>query len=137
MRNYELCSQACLARHGVTTSQGYTLLALPGKGTVSMNKLSEAMGLASSTMTRMVDQLVHNKLVWREPDEEDRRVVQVGLTSQGRQVQEALEQELQEFFKQVLGEMPREERPAVLHALETITHSIAKVRNLCCSEQPL
>lgn len=126
VRSYELCDRVCLTQHDVTASQGYTLLALPPEGTVSMNELSEAMGLAGSTMTRMVDQLVSKRLVQRKPDDEDRRVVRVWLTERGREARRTLEQALQDFFKGALDDIREEERPTILRALERIVQSVEK-----------
>ncbi len=132
VRNCELCDRLCLAQHGVTASQGYTLLALPQAGHVSMNELSGAMGLANSTMTRMVDQLVSKGLVSRGPDEDDRRIVRVCLTTQGQQVRRLLAKAQQDFFQAVLDEIREDERPAILYALEQVTQSLAKALNTCC-----
>ncbi|MBI5290653.1 MAG: MarR family transcriptional regulator [Chloroflexi bacterium] len=127
-KNCNLCDQTCIGQFGVTASQGYTLLAVPEDGNVSMNELSETMGLASSTMTRMADQLVGKGLVHRRPDDEDRRVVRVGLTSQGREVRCTLEQALQEFFKQVLGEIQADEQLAMLQVLEKVNSALTKAQ---------
>ncbi len=133
VRAYELCDRACLAQNGVTASQGYTLLSLPKEGYLSMNDLSDAMGLAGSTMTRNVDGLVHKGLVRRQPDAEDRRVVRVGLTERGQKARSVLEGALQDFFKQVTDEIPSDGRSTLLHALEDISQSIAKVFKRCCA----
>lgn len=133
VRSYELCDQACLAQNGVTASQGYTLLSLPQEGHLSMNDLSEAMGLAGSTMTRYVDGLVRKGLAQRKADGEDRRVVWVELTAQGEKVRGILEGAMQDFFQQVLDEIPPAERNTLLHALELVSNSIAKVFKSCCS----
>jgi DNA-binding MarR family transcriptional regulator len=133
VRAYELCNQACLAENGVTASQGYTLLSLPQEGYLSMNDLSEAMGLASSTMTRYVDQLVEKGLAYREPDHEDRRVVRVELTERGRELRGVVESAMQEFFKQVLDELQEEERSVLLRALEQAARAIEKVFSRCCA----
>lgn len=133
VKNCNLCDQTCIGQFGVTASQGYTLLALPQEGSVSMNELSETMGLANSTMTRMADQLVDKGLILRQPDEEDRRVVRVGLTGQGREVRVALEQTSQEFFKQVLGEIQADERLAMLQALEKVNGALTNAMRACIS----
>ncbi|MBA4380657.1 MAG: hypothetical protein C0393_08295, partial [Anaerolinea sp.] len=133
VRTYELCDQACLAQNGVTASQGYTLLSLPEEGCLSMNDLSEAMGLAGSTMTRYVDELVRKGLAHRKPDAEDRRVVRVELTERGQKVRSILESALQDFFKQVLDEIPADERSGLLHVLEQVSQAIAKVFKVCCA----
>ncbi len=133
VRTYELCDQACLTQNGVTASQGYTLLFLPEGGHLSMNDLSQAMGLASSTLTRHVDQLVRKGLAHRWPDDEDRRVVRVELTDRGRELRSMLQGAMQDFFKQVLDEIQEDERPALLRVLEQVTQAIAKVFKSCCA----
>ena len=131
IRSYELCDQWVIVPHGLTVSQGYTLLAFHPQEAVSMSDLSESMGLANSTMTRMVDQLVRKGLVQREPDDRDRRVILVKLAHEGREVRGALEMEFQEFFKLVLQEIKEDERSAVLDAMEKITDAVGKAASAC------
>jgi DNA-binding MarR family transcriptional regulator len=136
VRAYELCDRACLTQNGVTTSQGYTLLAFPEDGCLTMNELSDTMNLSNSTMTRMVDQLVQKGLVRRKADESDRRIVLVELTDQGQATRDTLEKALQGLFGQILDGIPADERPLILHALEQVTRSVAQVldTNNCCPE---
>lgn len=126
VRLYQFCDWVCLAEHGVGVSQGYTLLSLPQEGNLSMNKLSEAMGLANSTTTRIVDQLVRKGLVRRKPDDVDRRVVNISLTPKGQALWRTLDKEQQDFFKQAFDEIPEDERPAIVRCLEQITSLISK-----------
>ncbi len=132
VRAYELCDQMCMGQYRVTASQGYTMLTLPESKSMTMNALSEAMGLANSTMTRMIDQLVDKGFVRRETDNEDRRVVRVSLTSQGQETRRNLEQAQQYFFGLVLTEIPQEERHDILQVLERIVVAIEKVRKSGC-----
>lgn len=85
-----------------------------------MSDLSEAMGLAGSTMTRMVDPLVQKGLASRAPDNEDRRIVRVALTEHGREVQRGLEKELEEFFAGILAGLSEERRRAILDTLKLV-----------------
>lgn len=136
VKNYQQCDQMCLSQHGITASQGYALLAFPQASEITMNELSEAMELANSTMTRMVDQLVSKDLVYRRQDDRDRRVVLVGLTPQGQGLRSTLERAKQELFQEVLGEISQEERPAILHALEHVVKLLGSaVENACCGRQ--
>lgn len=132
VRECELCDQMCMGQFRVTASQGYTMLTLPESESVTMNTLSEAMGLANSTMTRMVDQLVKKGFVRRATDDEDRRVVRVSLTAQGRETRRSLEQVQQYFFGQVLAEAPQDERHNILQVLEWVITAIEKVRQKGC-----
>lgn len=131
VRNYERCEEMCLAQQGVTVSQAYTLLALPQDGSVTMNELSETMGLANSTMTRMVDQLVNKRLVHRHHDEQDRRVVWVGLTAKGQQLHRTLERAQREFFESTMKEIGKDECANLLHALERANDLLARGLETC------
>lgn len=132
VRNYEFCDRECLGQHGVTASQGYTLLSVPHEGNLSMSELSEAMELATSTMTRMVDQLVSKGLVTRRPDDEDRRVVRIALTLRGQEVRLALAEELERFFEQVLAEVPTNRRSTILDALEEVNRLMSRLVKASC-----
>lgn len=132
MRNYESCDEMCVAQHGITATQGYTLLAFPNEADLSMNELSEQMGLASSTMTRMVDHLVRKGLVGRQHDEDDRRVVRVSLTSEGKRLRQELERERQQLMETVLEAIPEAERPVILRSLDKVASVIAQVMAHCC-----
>jgi MarR family transcriptional regulator, organic hydroperoxide resistance regulator len=132
VRYSALCDRVCTEQLGITGSQGYTLLAIPDDGSISMNDLSQKMKLASSTMTRMVDQLVQRKLVDRQPDVDDRRVVRVQLTQRGSQAKAQLHGTLQAFFSQVLEAVPVGEREPMIHSLETLNQAIMSTLRSCC-----
>lgn len=134
VKNCEQCDQICLAQYGVTASQGYTLLSLPQEGTLSMNELSDAMEMACSTMTRLVDPLVSKELVYRKPDDVDRRIVRVGLTAKGQELRNSLEKSLQDFFILVLSEIQEEQRPMILSAIEQVTKLIKKALKTYCMD---
>jgi DNA-binding MarR family transcriptional regulator len=132
IRNYEACNRACVSQLGVTTSQAYTLLALPPRQSLTMNELSDTMGLAGSTMTRMVDQLVAKELAHREQDEQDRRLVRVALTPGGEEVRSTLRHLLDTFFGQALDRIPAKEHASILRSLERLNRAIAEGITACC-----
>ncbi len=132
LRSFDSCDQQCLARFGITASQGYALLAFPAESAISMNELSQAMGLANSTMTRMVDTLVAKVLVHRRQDHEDRRVVRVALTAQGRELQGTLEAARLEMLRQILGDIQEQDWPNISQALEKLNAAVEKAVGGCC-----
>ncbi len=72
-RNEILC-------HGVTVTQCYLIDTINKTGEMSMNQLSTEMGLAISTLTRIIDILVRDKIVIRKRSTDDRRKVLVELS---------------------------------------------------------
>ena len=134
VRYSAVCDRVCTEELNITGSQGYTLLAIPDRETISMNDLSLKMKLASSTMTRLVDQLVQKGLVDRQPDVEDRRVVRVRLTGQGARAKQQLQETLQGFFTSVLEDLPEAEREPVVQNLEKLNQAIRNTLNACCGQ---
>jgi DNA-binding MarR family transcriptional regulator len=132
---YAICDRVCTEELSVTASQGYILMAMPERESITMNDLSAAMRLASSTMTRMVDQLVQKELVTREPDADDRRVVRVRLTDQGLDVRSRFKSTLQDLFTQVLQVIPNGERSKILYSLETLNGAIVQALRDCCGTE--
>lgn len=133
VKNYELCDRMCLAQHEVTAAQAYTLLAFPPESDVSMNELSEAMGLANSTMTRMIDHLVRKGLADRRHDDADRRVVRVTLTAKGQEMRRTFEKERQQIYREVLADIQESDHPVIITSLEKVTKAIAAAMKKCCA----
>ncbi len=134
-RYYALCDRVCVEKLGVTSSQGYILLALSGTESPTMNDLSGRMRLANSTMTRMVDQLIQKRMMAREPDPEDRRIVRVRLTAEGRDVQIRLKKAMHDLFSEVLKDIPEGEREQIVQSLETLKQSILNALQSCCGDE--
>ncbi len=134
IKGHDVCDRVCLVQHGVTAAQGYALLALPLEGSATMNEISEALGIASSTMTRTIDPLVSKEMAYRAVDEVDRRIVRVGLTSQGLKIRKSIEGSLQDFFMMVLDRIEGEDKAAVLSSLEQVTTAFNKALEVCCPE---
>lgn len=131
-RYYSICDRFCTEQLGITASQGYTLLAIPEAGSITMNELSVKMKLATSTMTRMADQLIQKGMIARQTDPEDRRVVRVDLTENGCSVRAQLKETMQALYSQVLSGIPNEEQDTVLGSLEMLNESILRVIKSCC-----
>jgi len=132
---YAICDRFITQQLDVTASQGYILLAVPELDTINMNDLSLKMRVANSTMTRMVDQLVQKGLVNRSADPQDRRIVLINLTDQGKEVQLKLKDTLQDFFCQVLCDLPAEQLIGILEGLETLNKSIREKLKSCCGTE--
>ena len=108
----------------VTNSQAQTLLSFAAQEKLTMNQLSQRMGLSTSTMTRNIDNLAQRGLVERVRDATDRRLVYVRLTTNGRQLVDEIIGSQRTNFAQVLGNIPEEKRESVQSSLEIILKSM-------------
>jgi len=70
----------------ITVAQLRVLLVLYAKGPGRMSSISSYIGIAISTATSIVDNLVKKALVVRSDDPEDRRLVICTLSTEGRRL---------------------------------------------------
>ena len=70
---------------------------------LTMGELSQSLSIPLYTATRMVDSLVDNGLAERNSDPDDRRIVRVALTRDGRRFYEAIESHIINSFKTIMA----------------------------------
>ena len=68
----------------MTMAIGYVLLNIDKKKGTPATKIAPALGLEARSLTRMLKSLEDKKWIRREVDEDDRRVVNVFLTEEGK-----------------------------------------------------
>jgi DNA-binding MarR family transcriptional regulator len=85
-------------------------LAVLAAGDMRMRELARRLGLATSTVTRLVDRLEAGGLAERRSERPDRRSVLVGLTAPGQEALQAVRQRLHAFLRELIaGLTPREQ----------------------------
>ena len=123
---------------GITMSQCSTILGIGKNGTMTMHALSEWMSLATSTMTRIVDNLVRDGYVGRGQDPHDRRVVQVSLTEEGEKLFQVIKQIYHEYHRKIVESIPAEELHQVVESLTILIEAIKKtpfLDNPACTKE--
>jgi DNA-binding MarR family transcriptional regulator len=79
-----------LAPFQVSLNQYVVLARLAARGEISAGALAREIAIGSGAMTRLIDRMVQQRLIERHADGKDRRVVRLGLTSEGRRLFDAL-----------------------------------------------
>ena len=118
--------------YGVTISQCYTIETLYKKKSLSMNELSRDLGVAISTLTRILDILYRDGIITRSHSSEDRRKVIIALTDKGNGLAEKLINCSEEYSREILDNIPAEKRGNVIECLEIFNNALEKVKNKCC-----
>ena len=77
--------------------------------TITMSNLAQGMSVPMSTATGIVDRLVKKGLLQRGRSEEDRRVVTVSLTDNGKALVEDLKEHFHDFLDRVRSLLTEEE----------------------------
>jgi DNA-binding MarR family transcriptional regulator len=72
----------------VTTSIGFVLLNIHSEEGTPATKIAPLMGLEARSLTRMLKTMEEKKLIYRVPDQVDKRSVRIYLTELGKQKKE-------------------------------------------------
>ena len=132
VRVFQLFERDEIKTYGFTTSQCYTILELYKSGGLTMNELSEKMNLNSSTMTRILDNLVRDKYISRNKDKFDRRIVIVSLTDTGREVAKELNLTVKAYYRKVIANIPTGQVEDVLKSVNILQKAFEKSNPNCC-----
>jgi DNA-binding MarR family transcriptional regulator len=101
--------------------QALTVLAA---GDVRMHELARLLGLATSTVTRLVDRLEAAGLAERRSQRPDRRSVLVGLSAAGREALQSIQTKLRGLLDELLAELPPHERRELVRLLTKLLGSL-------------
>ncbi len=91
--------------YNLTLGRFHVLRVIIESQPVSMGEIHEELHMANSTVTVIVDYLNEAGLVKRKRDTEDRRVVLLEITDEGRKIMESLLKKRQDFMKKSLLDM--------------------------------
>jgi len=106
-----------LARNEGITFPQYTVLAvLDELGEATMSRLSGVLGTTMGASTNLVDKLVRAGYIERERSTKDRRVVNVRVTPEGREVLNRATDESAKFLAEAFGQVSPEDRKIVIRA---------------------
>lgn len=72
-------------KHKLNLSQAITILLLEEEF-MTTNHINRKIGMTSAAMTGIIDKLESMRLVFRQRNKYDRRVITIGLTDRGREV---------------------------------------------------
>lgn len=117
-----------LLKINLTSAQIKLLTCFSDKDEFIMTELSRNLGVSMPTMTAMVDRLVNSKMVRRERDTIDRRVVRVRLTDSGRGVLKQLVRIRRREMEKILMNLSGEEMKNFLTSIEMVARLLTKAR---------
>jgi DNA-binding MarR family transcriptional regulator len=104
----------------LTVPQFRVLVFLRNNPGVSLNEVSEHLGLTPPSTSKLIDGLVDRQLVFRHTCAEDRRKVNLTLTDSGGSLLEISYQETRARFEERLSGLTETERAIVVQAMQAL-----------------
>jgi DNA-binding MarR family transcriptional regulator len=119
----------------VSMPKCHAILEIESAGETTASELADRLFLDKSTLSRTVDTLVTQGLVERSPHPDDRRVVRLRLTSDGRSCCDEVNRTNDDYFKKVLDRIPPEKQKQVADAMRVLVDALEKQRDegACCA----
>lgn len=113
----------------VPLAQCHALVEIGRHKSISLKELSNILTLDISTMSRTVDSLVKKEFVVRTQSETDRRSVVIKLTNKGLDLFNDIENKMDNEFKLIFDNIPKEDQVTALNGLNIIVEALTKSHN--------
>ena len=113
-----------LSDFGITPPQFSTLSTVSYHDGITMGELCDHLFLTSATVTALVDRLEERGFLLRDRDKEDRRVIRLRITQEGKDVLEESLKTRRELFATYLEGLDAGEREQLKELLEKLFANI-------------
>ena len=100
---------------------------LASNDSMTMGELSATLSVPLSTATRIVDLLVKAGYVQRLQDPDDRRIVRVAFTDQGKESYEVMDGYINERIRQIAAYLKEEELDTLLALLNKVAVAVKEI----------
>lgn len=105
---------------GLTEQQWRVLRVLWERDTVTLGELSRLTLIAPPSLVGVIDRLGASGLLERRRSRSDRRVVHVGATAAGRELEQQVMPRVQETYAALRDSLPEEDWSALIDGLERV-----------------
>lgn len=111
------------AENGITQGIGYALINI-GKDGIPATKIAPIMGMTSSSLSRLLKEMETNGLIYRQHDDEDKRVVRIFLTKEGLKLREKVKEVVVNFNRNLFKKVSSEEINGFIKVNNAIKESV-------------
>lgn len=99
----------CLSKHGLTVPKALLLLEIAPDSGRTPGFLAKSLDLENSSMTGLLDRLEKKRLIFRNPNPDDRRGFLVYLTPEGVKARDTIKSLVEELDAKLRTELSNEE----------------------------
>jgi DNA-binding MarR family transcriptional regulator len=116
------------AKHEITMSMGFVLLNIHSEGTPA-TKIAPLMGLEARSLSRLLKSMEEKGLIYREADPDDKRMVRIVLTREGRKKKEKSRETVLRFNEEIRSHIPSHKLDVFFEVVHDI-HNIIERNNI-------
>ncbi|MFH1014244.1 MAG: MarR family transcriptional regulator [Thermoplasmatota archaeon] len=119
-----------LERYNIGSGQFHYLMLLYHKDGINQETLSEILKIDKATSARAIRKLEETGYITRKRDQQDKRAYKIYLTKKAQNLRPTIKNILQEWTKQLLQGITKEEEQHLLDLLERIAHNATTFKKL-------
>ncbi|MEC2343400.1 MULTISPECIES: MarR family winged helix-turn-helix transcriptional regulator [Paenibacillus] len=133
-RRFGFLNKNCCSAGGcdISVIQSHILYEIDRQHKPSIQQVAETLGTDITTFSRQVQSLIKMNLVKKTPDPNDRRVHLLSLTTEGKYVAGAIDQQMKDYFNEIFSHMNDFEKETVIRSIKLLNEAMAK-SSQCCS----
>lgn len=113
-------------KHDITMSMGFVLLNINAEEGTPATKIAPLMGLEARSLTRLLKTMEEKKLIFREADPSDKRMVRIMLTKEGKKKKEISRQTVLRFNEAIQEQVGKEDLSTFFEVLQKVNSIIEK-----------
>ncbi|MEO0805609.1 MAG: MarR family winged helix-turn-helix transcriptional regulator [Cyanobacteria bacterium J06643_4] len=110
----------------VSVAEAHALIELSVQQMLSQNELAARLRLEKSTVSRLVKKMCDRNWIMPIRSNDDRRIVELSLTSAGQEAAEKLAIARQQKFEKILSNIPEDQQAAVLDSLNILVEAMRR-----------
>ena len=110
----------------VSKTELLAMLIVDRYGEVIMSQISDYINAPLSTTTGLVNRLVKNGYLQRERSDEDRRIVAIRLTDQGKSMMTEVKESIGSYLERINTVLSAEERQALFQIFMKIVDALSR-----------
>lgn len=115
------------SQYGTTQATGFLLLSIAKEGTPSTS-IAPAMGMEATSLSRILKTLEDKKLIYREKDANDGRMVRIFLTKEGVEKRKIAKKVVSGFNELIAQEIPQTKLSVFFDVMQDINKVIEKYK---------
>jgi DNA-binding MarR family transcriptional regulator len=114
-------------KYNTSQTIGMVLLSIEKEGTPSTS-IAPMLGMESTSLSRIINSLEADHLIYRKKDVEDKRMVRVFLTELGVEKRKIAQKVVQGFHELIAEEIPQSKLSMFYEVLDSVNETIDKYK---------
>ncbi|MFS0722262.1 MarR family winged helix-turn-helix transcriptional regulator [Paenibacillus sp. 1P07SE] len=132
-RRFGFLNKNCCSAGGFDISliQSHILYEIDRQHQPSIQHVAETLGTDITTFSRQIQSLIKMNLIKKTPNVTDRRIYILSLTTEGKFVAAAIDEQMKTYLNDIFSHMNEVERETVIRSIQLLNEAMGKSR-LCC-----